>query len=586
MKTKLAIVMVIGMGIWGGNSWAQTTNTPAQTPAEAQAPAPAEAPTKETPPSLPLIVEAPKPGEMPSVDTNAPAVTNLPPVTATTNTTVEAGSAAGEGSVIYDEAPLLVVITALARQARINFQFDPVITTNLSAVGPDGKPGGQPLVSLRLENVTAEQVLEAVLDNYGYSLVQDPRTKIGRITLKPAKGLEPQVTRVIQLKYSSVTNMMLIVKGTLSTRGQVVADSRTSQLVVLATEKEHEELALLLKQLDTPIRQVLIEARLLETSQSPQAVRGIDWSGTLEAQRVSFGNNGVTAGNTSVTPASSATTTLPSGRTIATITPAKENTILSTLSGTVKPLTGGLNANTAGGFAPAVGFLSADGASAVLSFLNKDADTEVVATPRAVTLDNETATLSVTRAYPIFKITPGSANSPAGAEILYTNLGTILTVTPRISGDNNIALRVVPEVSNIDSKDQQTVNGQINQANIYAIRKIETHVMIPSGNTLVMGGLISDSKTKSYVKVPILGDLPGIGLLFRQDSKKRIKQNLLIFITPTIIQDNDYNVIKNDFLKVKQGDRDRLLKSEDASQESPWNSGKPVDWSKPAKQED
>jgi len=586
MKTKLAIVMVIGMGIWGGNSWAQTTNTPAQTPAEAQAPAPAEAPTKETPPSPPLIVEAPKPGEMPSVDTNAPVVTNLPPVTATTNTTVEAGSAAGEGSVIYDEAPLLVVITALARQARINFQFDPVITTNLSAVGPDGKPGGQPLVSLRLENVTAEQVLEAVLDNYGYSLVQDPRTKIGRITLKPAKGLEPQVTRVIQLKYSSVTNMMLIVKGTISTRGQVVADGRTSQLVVLATEKEHEELALLLKQLDTPIRQVLIEARLLETSQSPQAVRGIDWSGTLEAQRVSFGNNGVTEGNTSVTPASSATTTLPSGRTIATITPAKENTILSTLSGTVKPLTGGLNANTVGGFAPAVGFLSADGASAVLSFLNKDADTEVVATPRAVTLDNETATLSVTRAYPIFKITPGSANSPAGAEILYTNLGTILTVTPRISGDNNIALRVVPEVSNIDSKDQQTVNGQINQANIYAIRKIETHVMIPSGNTLVMGGLISDSKTKSYVKVPILGDLPGIGLLFRQDSKKRIKQNLLIFITPTIIQDNDYNVIKNDFLKVKQGDRDRLLKSEDASQESPWNSGKPVDWSKPAKQED
>ena len=523
---------------------------------------------------------------MPSVDTNAPVVTNLPPVTATTNTTVEACSAAGEGSVIYDEAPLLVVITALARQARINFQFDPVITTNLSAVGPDGKPGGQPLVSLRLENVTAEQVLEAVLDNYGYSLVQDPRTKIGRITLKPAKGLEPQVTRVIQLKYSSVTNMMLIVKGTISTRCQVVADSRTSQLVVLATEKEHEELALLLKQLDTPIRQVLIEARLLETSQSPQAVRGIDWSGTLEAQRVSFGNNGVTEGNTSVTPASSSTTTLPSGRTIATITPAKENTILSTLSGTVKPLTGGLNANTAGGFAPAVGFLSADGASAVLSFLNKDADTEVVATPRAVTLDNETATLSVTRAYPIFKITPGSANSPAGAEILYTNLGTILTVTPRISGDNNIALRVVPEVSNIDSKDQQTVNGQINQANIYAIRKIETHVMIPSGNTLVMGGLISDSKTKSYVKVPILGDLPGIGLLFRQDSKKRIKQNLLIFITPTIIQDNDYNVIKNDFLKVKQGDRDRLLKSEDASQESPWNSGKPVDWSKPAKQED
>src|SRR5678815_3302457 len=100
------------------------------------------------------------------------------------------------------------------------------------------------------------------------------------------------------------------------------------------------------------------------------------------------------------------------------------------------------------GLYPPLGFLNADGVSAVLSFLNKDTDTEVVATPRAVTLDNQLAVLSVTRAFPIFQVTPGSANSPAGATVTYTNLGAILYVTPRIAADNNISLKVTPEVSN------------------------------------------------------------------------------------------------------------------------------------------
>jgi len=70
--------------------------------------------------------------------------------------------------------------------------------------------------------------------------------------------------------------------------------------------------------------------------------------------------------------------------------------------------------------------------------------------------------LSVTRAFPIFQVTPGSANSPAGATVTYTNLGAILNVTPRIAADNNISLRVIPEVSNIDGVDSQTLNGAEN----------------------------------------------------------------------------------------------------------------------------
>jgi len=197
-----------------------------------------------------------------------------------------------------------------------------------------------------------------------------------------------------------------------------------------------------------------------------------------------------------------------------------------------------------------------------------------VATPRAVTLDNQTAKLEVTRAFPIFKITPGSSQTPAGSEITYTNLGTILTVTPRISANSNIALKVVPEVSNIDSVDKQLSNGQAQTANVYAIRRIETQVVIPSGHTLVMGGLISDSSSKIRTKIPILGDLPVVGLAFRHDNKSRLKSNLLIFITPTIVNDEDFQPAQSQFLKSK------IVVRAD-KEESAWDSGKPYDWTKP-----
>ena len=182
------------------------------------------------------------------------------------------------------------------------------------------------------------------------------------------------------------------------------------------------------------------------------------------------------------------------------------------------------------------------------------------------------------KAFPIFKITPGSANSPAGADVTYTNLGTILTVTPRIAANNNVFLRVIPEVSDIAGQDKQTLDGKPNTANIYSIRRMDTSVMIPSGNTLVMGGMISDSHTKGMSKVPILGDAPLLGGLFRHQKKERQKLNLIAFITPTVVEDGLYqpNSFGSDFLKTKYpADRPD-------EEESAWNSAKPYDWTKPA----
>src|SRR5438309_8710421 len=123
--------------------------------------------------------------------------------------------------VSFEDAPLVDVIKTLARQANLNIVFDPRVTE----LGPDGKPKLPP-VSIRLENVTAQNVLEAVLNNNSLRLEKDPKTKISRVSVKDPAAAEPLVTKIYQLKYTSPSNLVAIIKPTLSARSQVIPDSR------------------------------------------------------------------------------------------------------------------------------------------------------------------------------------------------------------------------------------------------------------------------------------------------------------------------------------------------------------------------
>jgi general secretion pathway protein D len=399
--------------------------------------------------------------------------------------------------------------------------------------GADGKEVPQPILSIRWENVTAEQALYAVLNNYNLQLVEDPKAKISKVTVKDPAAPDPMVTKIIQLKYASPSNVVAAVQqGFVDKRSKVIADVRTSQIVVVTTEKEMVSVERVVEQLDTPTKQVLIEARLYETTVNPKTIKGIDWSGTLKDQRVTFGNDAAGTGN--------------------------------------------IFAETVGkgmAFNPETFFLTADGLSATLNFLNEHAESKAVATPRAVTLDNETAKLEVTRAYPIFKNTAGTQGSPGGSEVIYTNLGVILNVTPRISANDTVNLRVQPEVSTIFDTVRKVVSDTVNEADIYDIRRIETRVLIPSGNTLVLGGLLRDTTREGNIKVPVLGDIPGLGLLFRQDSKARDKVNLITFITPTIVEDSDFQPTSTDFLQNR-------FDEEEQQDWNAWDSGKPMSWTK------
>ena len=541
-------------------------------------PAPATPATPEAPaaPATPATPAAP--AEAPAVTPATPAVEQTPATPATTPVAspatnavpavpdadvIQTNSVGAElvPLIVIDDVPLLDAVKNLARQAGLNYLPDPSLATITN----------QPNVTMRLEKVSAMDALTAVLDTYKLQIVHDPRIRVSRITVKDPKAADPLFTKVVQLKHTHPSNVVEIVKRTLSPNGNVMGDLRTSQLIILATEKEFPGIEELIAKLDTPTKQVLIEAQIWEMSKNPRTVKGIDWAGTLAGQNVSFGNGRLKQTESDVTTLVPGTprTALNGAGVPYTVTPGSS----TTEKYSYQPGKG-LTLDTSRGFHPATAFLNADGLSAVISLFNTDTDTEIVSTPRAVTLDNQLATLSVTRAFPIFKVTPGSANSPAGAEVTYTNLGTILYVTPHIAANSNITMHVIPEVSDIASVDEQIINGFRNTANVYSIRRMETHVNIPNGNTLVLGGLISDRLGNQQKKVPFLGDVPGLGFLFRHSDKSRAKVNLVVFLTPTIVGDSDFRETTTDFLQTKAPvERD--------TKEAFYDSAKPYDWTKP-----
>jgi type II secretory pathway component GspD/PulD (secretin) len=495
------------------------------------------------------------------------AVTNAPATTVDAATNAPTGVEAEDVSpsiplIQFQDVPLTTAIENLARQANINYLLDPKISYGQTEA--NGQIKAEPNLSIRWENITAEHALIALLDNYGLQLVPNVKTKIYRITIKDPAALPPLSTHVVQLKYAGTTNMMDSVQATFTDkRSRVFPDTRTSQLIVVATDAEQAAVDTLVTQLDTPTKQVLIETKLIELSSNPSSTKGIDWSGTLTAQHVSFGNY-----TTYLLPPTAPTGVPGSASYIPGFPGLSSGTLASPSS---------IIGNTASkGFGWGTGFLNADGAAAVISFMNASEDAQVMSTPRVVTLDNETANISIQRTYPILNTTAGTQGSPGGSSISYSNVGTVLQVTPRVSANNTIRLKVTPIVESFFGYLTLTAQGGSTQAPQFDIRTMDTQVLIPNANTLVMGGLVDDNPTDAGTKVPVLGDIPYLGALFRSSSKIGDKKNLLIFITPTILQDTDFHPTTTDFLNAQAQQKPQTL-----NPNSVWDSTKPHNWSDP-----
>ena len=402
-------------------------------------------------------------------------------------------------SLSFDDLPLPDAIRQLARLADLNIQFDPRL---FSGVGPNGAPIAPPTVKEKWKNVTAMQALLALLDNYGLQIEREPKNPIVRITAKDPKALEALITTVIQLNYSEPTNIMQEVKATLSERSSIFPDARTHQLVLRTTEKELAAAQKLIASLDSATRQVLIEAKIIETTKDLTSAKGIDWTGTLASQHISFGNGltGGTVSSGSTTASQGNSVANPNGRvtgvnnTLTTVV-SNSSSFVTSIAGTPSAA-GGFSMNTANGISPATAFLNADGVSAVLSFLNTDADSRTVSFPRTVSLDGVKNELMAVQNVPIFEQQQSAPSAGASQglatvkpnydlmveNVILNEVGVKLAVTPRIAGPSNVLITVQPEISSVDAViATSTLSGQVSTSPIFDRRRLLTQASVPSG---------------------------------------------------------------------------------------------------------
>ncbi len=297
-----------------------------------------------------------------------------------------------------------------------------------------------------------------------------------------------------------------------ATRGpsKIVVDSSTNTLIFVSTQDQYLQLLDILKELDQPSKSALIEVTVAEVDITDNNSLGIQWAL----------NGGAITTNTSSTGSTTSTTTVGTG--------------VAGTSANLGVTNGGLTVN----------YLSGTGkVAATISALSSLTNVKVLSTPRLMTRNGESATIEVGDQVPIITSQLSNANTQvagttgANAGILqtvqYLPTGVILHVKPVIHSGNRIELDVSQEVSNASS----TTTG-VSTSPTISTRKVDTKLSIRDGSTVLLGGLMQTSDTKGNAGIPLLKDIPVLGQLFRTNTDNVVKTELIVLITPYIIDDD------------------------------------------------
>ena len=303
-------------------------------------------------------------------------------------------------------------------------------------------------------------------------------------------------------------------------KATIVAEPETNALIITAQPKTMREIMNIIDKIDIRRMQVLVEAIIVDVRQDKAAALGVNWAAWSQDDDTRFP---VGSFNSPIGSASTGTVSLTD---IAAIAANPTNAIANGASLPTGALFGvGRIAPTGINFA------------AILRAVRNDADTNIIATPSAVTMDNQEAELKVAQEVPFitgqFTNTGGGSNNGSVnpfQTVQREEVGTILKVTPQLNGSNTVILKLELESSSLTSS-TQAVDLITNK------RTISTNVMIEDGGIVVLGGLISNSSIRGEQRVPFLGRIPVIGLAFKTRNADASKSNLMVFIRPKILRD-------------------------------------------------
>jgi type IV pilus assembly protein PilQ len=403
-------------------------------------------------------------------------------------------------------------------------------------------------VTLRLQDVPWDQALDIILQSKGLGMRKTgnvlwiaPKDEINakeKLDLESAaalQNLEPLRTQSFQMNYTKAAEVAAQLTATgggtgtgtgtgttasssrlLSPRGSVIAETRTNQIFVTDIPSKLEQVQQLMAKLDIPVRQVLIEARIVEASDTFGKSLGVKFgSADLRAQQGGDGGYSLSGNNRIAFGTNYGNAVASSGA-----------------GGTVDLSSGFVNlpAINQNGYSPATFALSIFSSAAnrflnlELSALEADGKGKVVSSPRVVTADQIKALIEQGTELP-YQV----ASSSGATSIAFRKANLKLEVTPQITPEGNIILSL--DV-NKDTVGQATTAG-------FAIntKHIQTQVLVENGGTVVIGGIFEMTESEDITKVPLLGDLPGVGNLFKNRSRIANKQEMLVFITPKVLAD-------------------------------------------------
>jgi len=409
--------------------------------------------------------------------------------------------------------------------------------TNFNIITSDSVTGG---VTLRLQDVPWDQALDIILQAKGLGMRKtgnvlwiapkdeiNAKEKLELESIASLQNLEPLRTQSFQMNYTKAAEVAAQLTATgggtgagssrmLSPRGSTISEARTNQLFVTDIPSKLEQVQQLIAKLDIPVRQVLIEARIVEATDTFGRSLGVKLGGNdLRAQQGGTGGYSLGGGNSVAFGTS------------------YSNAVASSGAGGVNDLTSNfvnLPAIGQNGYNPATFAVSIFSSAAnrflnlELSALEADGKGKVVSSPRVVTADQIKALIEQGTELP-YQV----ASSSGATSIAFRKANLKLEVTPQITPEGNIILAL--DVTK-DTVGQQTAAG-------FAIntKHIQTQVLVENGGTVVIGGIFEMTESDDETKVPLLGDIPGVGNLFKSRSRISNKQEMLVFITPKVVAD-------------------------------------------------
>ena len=306
--------------------------------------------------------------------------------------------------------------------------------------------------------------------------------------------------------------------GLLSDRGSAIVDARTNTLIVRETQKRLDEIKKLIRKLDVPVRQVMIEARIVIANdaftQNLGVIFGVGQNGTTSGNTFTIGGTGGPAKTNPVSgigsTSTAATTNAPSNQMVDLGVSALTSTTPGALAMTLSR-----------------------GANSVLNLelqaLQIEGKGEILANPRVMTMDRCTAVMTSGTAIPV--TTAATVGSPATTTYIDATLE--LNVTPQITPSGSIIMNLL-----VKNDDANTTTNPVSGNPGIDKRQIKTQVLVEDGETVVLGGVYQSNNSLTANKIPFFADLPGIGFLFKNTSDLKTKAELLMFITPKIMKDN------------------------------------------------